>query len=191
MKKLRITGRRQKCFLDALAESGSVTLAAKAAGVSWSGVDGHRKLEDAFAKAWDEDEQVAADRLEAEARRRGVDGVSEPLVQRRQARRRRGWQAAVHSALLGSVVARAAPCAQARQIQTRERSAAELDISDRLADRLEAARRRSIAKPGSGIGPEGPGSRVTSKTSSSTPSRASHTTRSGSCGSHIRGRAGN
>ena len=33
-----------------------------------------------FAKEWEEAEEIAADRLEAEAWRRGVEGVPEPLV---------------------------------------------------------------------------------------------------------------
>ena len=57
-----------------------MTVAAQAPGVSRSGVYTHRQLDDTFAKAWEEAEQVAADRLEAEAWRRGVEGVSEPLV---------------------------------------------------------------------------------------------------------------
>ena len=37
-------------------------------------------MDPAFAAEWDEAEEIAADRLEEEARRRGVDGVPEPLV---------------------------------------------------------------------------------------------------------------
>jgi hypothetical protein len=44
-----------------------------------SGVQ-HRQTDDAFAEAWQEAEQIAADRLEAEAWRRGVEGVPEPRV---------------------------------------------------------------------------------------------------------------
>src|SRR5262249_4356684 len=39
-----------------------------------------RKADPAFAAAWEEAEEIAVDVLEAEARRRAVDGVPEPLV---------------------------------------------------------------------------------------------------------------
>ncbi len=80
MKKLRITGRHRRRFLEALAETGNVTLAARAAGISRARVYELRGLDPAFAAAWEDAEQIAADRLEAEARRRGVDGVPEPVV---------------------------------------------------------------------------------------------------------------
>jgi hypothetical protein len=80
MRKARFTDGRRKRFIDALAESGNVTLAARAAVVSRQHAYELRGLDDAFAKAWEEAEQVAADRLEAEAWRRGVDGVAEPLA---------------------------------------------------------------------------------------------------------------
>ena len=39
-----------------------------------------RKADPGFASAWEEAEEIAADRLEEEARRRAVEGVEEPLV---------------------------------------------------------------------------------------------------------------
>jgi hypothetical protein len=77
--KFRITGRRSRRFLEALAETGNVTAAA-AAGISRGGAYDHRQIDEAFAAAWAEAEQVAADKLEAEAWRRAVDGVSEPVI---------------------------------------------------------------------------------------------------------------
>ncbi|MGC2522851.1 MAG: hypothetical protein WA417_09475 [Stellaceae bacterium] len=75
MKQYRITARRRQRFLEALAETGNVTLAARAAAVSRTSIYAHRHADDDFERAWLEAEQVAADRLEAEAWRRGVDGV--------------------------------------------------------------------------------------------------------------------
>lgn len=80
MKQYRITARRRQRFLEALAETGNVTLAARAAAVSRTSIYAHRNADDDFQRAWLEAEQVAADRLEAEAWRRGVDGVAEPVV---------------------------------------------------------------------------------------------------------------
>lgn len=80
MKKLRITRLRQRRFLEALSETGNVTLAARASAISRPRVYELRAVDDGFAQAWESAEQIAADRLEAEAWRRGVEGVPEPLV---------------------------------------------------------------------------------------------------------------
>jgi hypothetical protein len=79
-RKYRLTGRRKQHFLEVLAKCGNVTAAAEAAGVARCVPYEHRKTDDAFAKAWEEAEEVAADRLEAEAGRRGVEGVEEPVI---------------------------------------------------------------------------------------------------------------
>jgi hypothetical protein len=150
MKRLRLTGRRTKRFLEVLAENGNVTIAARAAGVSRSGVYAHRQLDDAFAKAWEEAEQVAADRLEAEAWRRAVDGVSEPLVSAgKLVRDEDGRPMAIqrYSDNLLALLLRAH-----KPDRFRDRTSVELDVSDKLADRLEAARQRAIAaRPGTGV----------------------------------------
>ena len=145
MKKLRLTGQRSKRFLEALAETGNVTLAARAIGFSRGGVYAHRQIDDAFAKAWEEAEEVAADRLEAEAWRRGVEGVSEPLVSAGKLVRDDDDRPMViqrYSDQLLIALLRAH-----RPERFRDRTSVEFDISDRLANRLEAARRRAIAKP--------------------------------------------
>jgi hypothetical protein len=80
MRKLKLTRARQECFLKALSDSGSVTTAAAVAGTSRTRVYELRKADPAFASAWEDAEEMAADRLEDEARRRAVEGVAEPLV---------------------------------------------------------------------------------------------------------------
>jgi hypothetical protein len=80
MKRLKLTEARREGFLRALADTGSITAAVTAAGTSRTRVYELRKIDPAFAAAWDEAEEIAADRLEHEARRRAVEGVSEPLV---------------------------------------------------------------------------------------------------------------
>jgi hypothetical protein len=77
---LKLTPARQARFLEALADTGSVASAAAAAGTSRTRVYELRKADPAFATAWQEAEEVAADRLEDEARRRALEGVPEPLV---------------------------------------------------------------------------------------------------------------
>jgi hypothetical protein len=73
-------GRRKQRFLELLVDCSNVTLAAKAAGVARCVSYEHRKTDEVFAAGWEEAEQVATDRLEAEAWRRAVEGESEPLV---------------------------------------------------------------------------------------------------------------
>jgi hypothetical protein len=80
MKKLRLTKARQECFLQALAETGSVIHAVRVAGTSRTRVYELRTKDPAFAAAWAEAEDISVDRLEDEARRRAVEGVPEPLV---------------------------------------------------------------------------------------------------------------
>jgi hypothetical protein len=80
MRKLKLTPARQVRFLKALAETGSVATSATVAGTSRTRVYELRKTDPAFAGAWEDAEEIAADRLEEEARRRAVKGVEEPLV---------------------------------------------------------------------------------------------------------------
>src|SRR5690242_16604444 len=80
MRKLKLTNARQQKFLEALAETGSVSAAVTAAGTSRTRVYELRKTDPAFASAWQDAEEIAADRLEEEARRRALEGVPEPLV---------------------------------------------------------------------------------------------------------------
>jgi len=80
MKKLKLTAEKREQFLQALADSGSVTAAVAAAGTSRTRVYELRNTDTAFAAAWDEAEEIATDRLQDEARRRAIEGVAEPLV---------------------------------------------------------------------------------------------------------------
>ena len=72
---------RHKVFLSALAESGLVTSAARAAGIDRSAVYRYRDAHPDFAEKWEHALETAADHLEAEAIRRGVDGWEEPVYQ--------------------------------------------------------------------------------------------------------------
>lgn len=75
----RYREQRKQKFLRALAECGVITDAAKVAGVERKTVYRWREQDPDFAKAWDEAEQEAADKLEREAIRRAVEGVEEPV----------------------------------------------------------------------------------------------------------------
>ena len=66
-------------FLDALAAGQTVSAAAQMAGYSRRAVYDRRKADPAFGERWDEAVAVAIERLEAEADRRAVEGVLEPV----------------------------------------------------------------------------------------------------------------
>src|SRR6516162_6609899 len=80
MRKVNLTPLRQQLFIRALSKTDNVTKAAALAGTSRPRVYELRNRDPAFAAAWEDAEEVAADRLEDEARRRAVEGVPEPLV---------------------------------------------------------------------------------------------------------------
>lgn len=80
MKKHRWTPERQRRFLEHLAETGNVSRSVKLVGTSATRVYALRHNDPAFRQAWDEAEEVAGGRLEAEAWRRAVDGFDEPVV---------------------------------------------------------------------------------------------------------------
>jgi hypothetical protein len=80
MQRLRLNSARRQAFLRALAETGNVSAAVEIAGTSRSRVYELRKSDPSFALAWEEAEETAADALEAEARRRAIEGTQEPLV---------------------------------------------------------------------------------------------------------------
>ena len=80
MRRLKLTGERRERFLSALAKTGIVSTAVEIAGTSRTRVYELRKRDAGFSSAWDEAEEQAADALEAEAWRRAVTGVAEPLV---------------------------------------------------------------------------------------------------------------
>jgi hypothetical protein len=80
MKKHRWTAQRQQQFLEYLAETGNVSRSTRLVGTSPARLYALRNNDPAFRQAWDEAEQVAADRLEEEAWRRAVEGFDEPVV---------------------------------------------------------------------------------------------------------------
>jgi hypothetical protein len=80
MKALKFTKDRREAFLRALADTGIVTIAAGIAGITRARAYQVRKEDPDFAAGWDEAEEQAADALEAEAWRRAVAGVPEPVV---------------------------------------------------------------------------------------------------------------
>ncbi len=143
MKALKFTKDRRHVFLEALAETGIVSVAAKIAGITRARAYQVRNRDPDFASAWDAAEEEAADRLEAEAWRRAVDGTAEPLVSAgKVVRDDDGAPLAIRRysdhLLLALLKAR-------RPERFKDRPTVEHDIADGFADRLEAARRRALA----------------------------------------------
>jgi hypothetical protein len=67
-------------FLAAIAACGNVSHAARVACVDRDTAYEHRRQDAEFAAKWAEAIEESNDNLEAEARRRAVDGVDEPVV---------------------------------------------------------------------------------------------------------------
>lgn len=74
----------KSAFLIALSTNGNVTGACYAAKIDRSAAYRAKDDDPEFAARWDEALQIAVDRLEAEAWRRAVDGVDEPVFQKGQ-----------------------------------------------------------------------------------------------------------
>ncbi|HEY1188573.1 MAG TPA: hypothetical protein VGE74_13050 [Gemmata sp.] len=68
-------------FLEALADTGSVVRAARAAKVHRSTAYDHRETDTGFRDAWKEAERISVENMEAEARRRAVEGTLKPVFQ--------------------------------------------------------------------------------------------------------------
>jgi hypothetical protein len=75
----RLTPARWPRFLDALSTTGNVTWAAATVGMTRAEVLGLRAGDETLARQWDDAIEVAADALEAEARRRALEGWLEPV----------------------------------------------------------------------------------------------------------------
>ena len=75
-----ITAKQKAAFLKIFSETGNATQAAEVAGFSRATAYRLRDSDPEFAKAWADAEAQAADRLEAEAYRRAVQGVERYVV---------------------------------------------------------------------------------------------------------------
>ncbi len=76
-----LTAKRRKLFLAALAQSGVITAAAQAAGMSRGCVYLHRAKDPVFAEEWESALELFVDSLESAAHQRAVVGWEEPIFQ--------------------------------------------------------------------------------------------------------------
>jgi len=75
----KFTSHARERFLTVLRVTENVTKAAASVNVSRRTAYDHRQADEAFAAAWDDAVEEATDALEAEARRRALDGWDEPV----------------------------------------------------------------------------------------------------------------
>lgn len=68
-----------RLFLDSLSRTGNVLLSCKAAHIGRRTVYNCRERSEKFARLWDEAIEASNDVLEAEARRRGAQGIDRPI----------------------------------------------------------------------------------------------------------------
>lgn len=74
-------GRAKRVFLKHLAASCNVSESARVAGVARSTAHDWKAADSEFSDGWDDAIEVARDALEAEARRRAMEGWQEPIYQ--------------------------------------------------------------------------------------------------------------
>lgn len=75
----KLTSDARARFLESLRASANVSKSAESIGVSRTCVYEHKANDEAFAAAWDDAIEEATDALEAEARRRALEGWDEPV----------------------------------------------------------------------------------------------------------------
>jgi len=71
-----ITPDHKSRFIELLRTTGNPSVSARAIGFSPATLKRHRQIDELFSEDWAEAEMEAADALEAEARRRALDGVT-------------------------------------------------------------------------------------------------------------------
>lgn len=77
-----MTNRARNQFIQALTDTGNVSEAARAIGMSRQRLYEYREEDEAFKEEWDEAIEYATDALEKEARRRALEGWQEPVFYR-------------------------------------------------------------------------------------------------------------
>lgn len=78
-RRAKLTTKKLGQFLEQLSTNGNVTVSAEACNLARRTLYDLRSTDPEFAAAWDAAMEQAADHLEAEARRRAVDGWDEPV----------------------------------------------------------------------------------------------------------------
>ena len=85
---MKFTPAKRQQFIETLADTGNVTLAAEAIGMSRRQVYNVRETDQEFRAEWDDAIERSMDNLEHALRKRALDGVDEPVVQHGETRQR-------------------------------------------------------------------------------------------------------
>ncbi|MEW5722529.1 MAG: terminase [Thermodesulfobacteriota bacterium] len=131
--KLKIPDKKKRLFLRNLVETASPALAAKAAGLSKETFLALREQDEAFAAAWDLALEEAAELLEAEARRRALEGIESPVFYQGE---KRGVVRKSSDALLAYLLKRQKP------EKARTGAEEEGSLMEELERKIAAARER-------------------------------------------------
>lgn len=148
MPSLRWTSRRRAAFLVALADTGNVSAACRAAKVSRSRAYELKSFDKGFAEEWEEALETATDAMDADARRRAVEGVETPhFHQGRVCGTVRKYSDSLLMFLLRAH----------RPERYRERTAQNNDSDDNFAEQISTAKdtlEERLARLDAGIEPE-------------------------------------
>lgn len=127
------TPEKKRVFLEALGNTANVTRACKVARFGRTAVYGWRAADQEFARAWDAALALGTDALEDEAVRRAHEGTLKPVY---QGGKKVGVIREYSDTLLIFLLKGRRP------EKYKDRAIVEHDVTDRLAERLEAAAKR-------------------------------------------------
>ena len=131
------TAEKRKNFLEALGTTASVTRSCKLARLPRQTAYDWREADADFAKAWDDARERGTDALEDEAVRRAHEGTLRPVF---QGGKKVGTVRDYSDTLLIFTLKALRPD------KFKDRAVVEHDMTDRLAERLDAARKKAYGK---------------------------------------------
>lgn len=131
------TPEKRAAFLEALGKTASVTRACKVVRLGRTAIYDWRNADEDFAKAWDTAVERGTDALEDEAVRRAHEGTLKPVYQ--GGKKVGTIREYSDTLLIFTLKAR-------RPEKYKDRAVVEHDMTDRLAERLEAARKKAYGK---------------------------------------------
>jgi hypothetical protein len=135
---------KKRKFLEALRECGNLRIAAEVIRMDRRQLYAKKQRDAKFSADWDAAYAEAADRLEQEAWRRAVEGNPEPVVS--MGKLVYGEDGKPLAIKRYSDTLMLALLKGAKPEKYADRKHVEFDVSDRLAEKLEAARPRALPK---------------------------------------------
>jgi len=130
------TPEKDRKFLDLIAGGSTVFDACSAAGYGYSQLYQYRKSDPAFDAAWDDANEAAIQRMEKEADRRSVDGIEKPIYYQ-------GVKVDTIREYSDTLLMFRLKAKRPELYRDRTDVSGTINIQIGLADRLEAARKRT------------------------------------------------